>query len=104
MGALVTTIGRSKLDQSLPQVPAAVRAKLASALGSGAAPSGHGPSAQVVDAVHHAFVSALGTGLQVGAAVAFIGALMTLWLIGRIRMQPAEAQPGEDRAPEPAAA
>jgi EmrB/QacA subfamily drug resistance transporter len=98
MGALVTTIGRSKLDQTLPQVSAPVRAKLASALGSGAAPSGHGASPQVVDAVHHAFVSALGTGLQVGAVVAFIGALMTLWLIGRVRTQPAETQ--RQQAPE----
>jgi EmrB/QacA subfamily drug resistance transporter len=104
MGALVTTIGRSKLGQSLPQVPAAVRAKLASALGSGAAPSGRAASPHVVDAVHHAFVSALGTGLQVGAAVAFVGALMALWLIGRVRMRPAEAHSGEDRAPEVAAA
>jgi EmrB/QacA subfamily drug resistance transporter len=104
MGALVTTIGRSKLDQSLPGVPSPVRAKLASALGSGAAPSGHGASPHVVDAVHHAFVSALGTGLQVGATVAFIGALMTLWLIGRVRRQPVDAHPADDGAPEPAPA
>jgi EmrB/QacA subfamily drug resistance transporter len=103
MGALVATIGRSQLNQSIPQVPAAVRAKLASALGSGAAPSGHGAPPSVVDAVHHAFVSALGTGLQVGASVAFIGALLTLWLIGRVRTQPAEARPAEDQAPELAA-
>jgi EmrB/QacA subfamily drug resistance transporter len=104
MGALVTTIGRSHLDQSLPHVPVAVRAKLASGLGSGAAPSGHGASPQVVDAVHHAFVSALSTGLQVGASVAFIGALMALWLIRRLRTQPVAAQPVEDRASEAVAA
>jgi EmrB/QacA subfamily drug resistance transporter len=104
MGALVTTIGGSQLAQSIPHVPAAARAKLASALGSGAAPTGHHVTPQITSAVHHAFVSALGTGLQVGATVAFIGALMTLWLIGRVRTQPAEAHPGEDRAPEVAAA
>ena len=93
MGALVATIGRSELDQSIPQVPAAARAKLASALGSGAAPSGNHVTPQITSAVHHAFVSALGTGLQVGAAVAFIGALLTLWLIGRVRTQPVETQP-----------
>jgi MFS family permease len=98
MGALVTTIGRSKLDQSIPQVPAAARAKLASALGSGAAPGGHHVTPQITTAVHHAFVSALSTGLQVGAAVAFIGALLTLWLIDRSRTQPAEALP--QQAPE----
>ncbi|MBV9002653.1 MAG: MFS transporter [Solirubrobacterales bacterium] len=80
MGALVTTIGRSKLDASLPQLPAAARAKLATALGSGAVPSGHA-SPPVVNALHHAFVAALATGLEVGAAVAFVGALLTVWLI-----------------------
>lgn len=54
----MTTIGHSKLDQSLPQLPAVARAKLASALGSGAAPNGH-VSPHVVHALHHAFVSAL---------------------------------------------
>jgi len=34
MGALVTTIGRSKVDQSLPHVPAATRAKIAESLGA----------------------------------------------------------------------
>ncbi len=103
MGALVTTIGRSKLDSSLPQLPAATRAKLASALGSGATPSGHA-SPHLVDVLHHAFVSALAAGLRVGAAVAFVGALLTLWLIGRIRTRPAETYPGEQTAPEPVTA
>src|SRR5579863_7695818 len=35
MGALISTIGRSHLNTSLPHVPAAVRAKLASSLGGG---------------------------------------------------------------------
>jgi EmrB/QacA subfamily drug resistance transporter len=99
MGALVTTIGRARLDSSLPQLPAAVRAKLASGLGSGGVPDGH-VSPHVVDAVHHAFVSALATGLKVGAAVAFVGAVLALWLIGSTRTQRAEAQPSEQRAPE----
>jgi EmrB/QacA subfamily drug resistance transporter len=99
MGALVTTIGGSQLGHSIPQVPAAARAKLAAALGSGAVPSGDRVNPQITSAVHHAFVSALGTGLQVGAAVAFIGALLTLWLIGRVRTQPAETQ--AQQAPGP---
>ncbi len=103
MGALVTTIGRSKLDSSLPQLPAAARGKLASALGSGAAPGGHA-SPQVVHALHQAFVSALASGLRVGAAVAFVGALLALWLIGRVRTQPAETRPSEQRTPEAVAA
>lgn len=40
MGALVTTIGRSKLDSGLPHFPAAARAKLANALGAGAGLAG----------------------------------------------------------------
>jgi MFS transporter len=99
MGALVTTIGRSKLGQSLPTIPGSTRAKLVSALGSGATPGGHA-SPHLIDALHHAFVSALATGLRVGAAVAFIGALLALWLVGRLRTQPAEARPAEQRAPE----
>jgi len=99
MGALVTTIGRSKLDSSLPQLPAAARARLASALGSGAVPDGRA-SPHVVQALYDAFVSALAAGLRVGAAVAFVGALLALGLIGRVRTQPAETSPGEQRAPE----
>jgi EmrB/QacA subfamily drug resistance transporter len=99
MGALVTTIGRSKLDSSLLQLPAFARAKLARALGSGAAPNGHA-SPHVVHALHHAFVSALAAGLKVSAAVAFAGALLALWLIGPVRTQAAETRPSEQPAPE----
>jgi hypothetical protein len=99
MGALVTTIGRSKLDSSLPQLPAAARAKLASALGSGSAPDRH-LSPHLVNALHDAFVSALATGLKIGAAVAVVGALVALWLIGPARTQSAETLPTEQRTPE----
>jgi hypothetical protein len=99
MGALVTTIGRSRLDSSLPQLPAAARAKLASALGSGAAPDGH-LSPHVVPALHRAFASALAAGLKVSAAVAFVGALLALWLIRPARTQRTETRPSEQRAPE----
>jgi EmrB/QacA subfamily drug resistance transporter len=99
MGALVTTIGRSRLDSSLPKLPAAARAKLASALGSGGAPDGHA-SLHLVRALHHAFVSALAAGLKVSAAAAFVGALLALWLIGPARNQLAETRPSEQRAPE----
>ena len=99
MGALVTTIGRSKLDSSLAQLPAATRIKLASALGSGAAPNGHA-SPHVVHALHHAFVAALAAGLKVSAAAAFGGTLLALWLIGPLRTQAAETRASEQRAPE----
>jgi EmrB/QacA subfamily drug resistance transporter len=80
MGALVATIGRSKLDASLPHVPAATRAALASGLGTGSVPSGSSASSQVVAAVHGAFVSSLGVSLLIGAIVALGGAL-ACWLL-----------------------
>jgi EmrB/QacA subfamily drug resistance transporter len=80
MGAIVTTIGHSKLNQSLPHVPDQVRTKIASALGSGAAPSGN-VSPHIVHAVREAFVSALGTGLLVGAIATLIGAVAAWRLI-----------------------
>jgi MFS family permease len=81
MGALVTTIGRSDLNSSLPHVAAATRGKLANALGSGAVPTGHHVSGQIVEAVRHAFVTALGTGLTIGGIVTVIGAIAAFTLI-----------------------
>jgi len=91
MGAIVTTIGRSKLDQSLPHLPAAERSKLASALGSGGVPGSHAPPV-IVNAVQHAFVSALSTGLVVCSIVTLVGAVAARVLIeGKERvLQPAE--------------
>jgi EmrB/QacA subfamily drug resistance transporter len=96
MGALVATIGRADLNTSLPHVSAAVKTKIANALGSGAVPGGH-TSHAIVAATNHAFVSALGTGLKVGAAVALIGATLTWVLIQRTRATPVPA-PAQDAA------
>jgi EmrB/QacA subfamily drug resistance transporter len=79
MGALIATLGRSKIDSALPHIPAAIRAKLASSLGAGGI-SGHHAPAAVVSAVEHAFVSSLGTGLRIGAAVTFCAAILA-WLL-----------------------
>ncbi len=87
MGALVATIGRADLNSSLPHVSAAVKARIANALGSGAVPGGH-TSHTIVAATNHAFVSALGTGLKVGATVALVGAMLTWVLIQRTRATP----------------
>jgi hypothetical protein len=103
MGALVTTIGRSKLDSSLPRLPAATRAQLANALGSGAAPAVHAPQ-HVVHALHSAFVDALATGLRVGAAVALAGALLALGLIGSVRTHLGDTRASEQPTPEAATA
>src|SRR5438309_720093 len=48
LGAMVATLGRTKIDELLPQLPGSARARLAEGLGSGAAP--HGVSAQILDA------------------------------------------------------
>jgi hypothetical protein len=81
MGALVTTIGRSTIDQQLPHVPATARAAIANALGAGASPS-H-TSAHIASVARDAFVSALGTGLTIGACVTVCGAIVSWALIQR---------------------
>jgi EmrB/QacA subfamily drug resistance transporter len=81
LGAMVATLGRSKIDQLLPQAPSALRAHLTAGLGSGEAP--HGVPLQVIDATQRAFVYALQDGLRLGAAVALLGALLAWALVGR---------------------
>jgi len=82
MGALVTAIGKSKIDEQLPHLPAATRAAIANSLGSGGGQSQHA-SPHVVAAVREAFVSALGTGLLIGTAVTVTGAIVAWALIQR---------------------
>jgi EmrB/QacA subfamily drug resistance transporter len=81
LGAMVATLGRSKIDQLLPAVPSAERARLAGDLGSGGVQ--HGVPAQVVDAGQQAFVYALHYGLLLGSAVALVGAIAAAALIRR---------------------
>jgi EmrB/QacA subfamily drug resistance transporter len=81
LGALVATLGRSKIDQLLPALPAVKRAGLASGLGSGGVL--HGMPAQIVQASQQAFVYALQYGLRLGSAVALLGALLAWTLVGR---------------------
>jgi predicted MFS family arabinose efflux permease len=88
LGAMVSTLGRSKIDQLLPTAPSALRARLADSLGSGGVL--HGVPVQVVDASQSAFVYALQYGLRLGAAVALLGAVLAWTLVGR-REQTAKA-------------
>jgi EmrB/QacA subfamily drug resistance transporter len=81
LGAMVSTLGRSKIDQLLPGAPAGERARLAGSLGSGGVL--HGVSVQAVDASQRAFVYALQNGLRLGSAVALLGALLALTLVAR---------------------
>ncbi len=98
MGALVTTIGRSKLDTLLPHVPSATRSAIANSLGSGGSTAGH-VTPQITHAVHQAFVSALSTGLLVGAVVTFLGAVAAWLLIDRTAA--AGSVPAQSTAPVP---
>jgi EmrB/QacA subfamily drug resistance transporter len=83
MGALITTLGRSEIDQRLPHLPEATRAAIANALGAGGGTAGvsHANSPHVIDTVREAFVSALGTGLTIGAAVTICGAVLAWRLV-----------------------
>jgi EmrB/QacA subfamily drug resistance transporter len=104
MGALVTAIGRSKINESLPQVPAHTRAAIADSLGSGRV-GGHGAPAHVTATVHEAFVSALSTGLLVGAIVTFIGAGVAWVLVEkRVATTPADVPAGAHEAARTVAA
>jgi EmrB/QacA subfamily drug resistance transporter len=95
MGALVTTIGRDKINAELPHVPGAVRAKIVSALGSGGGSGAHHAPPLITHTVNSAFISALGTGLLIGTVVMVVGAVVAWMLIER-----SAAKAG----PEPAAA
>ena len=97
LGALVATLGRSKIDQLLPGVPASARSAMAAGLGSGQTP--HGMPATMVQAGQDAFVYSLQNGLRLGSAVALVGALVAWTLVGRERAPETVA---EAQAPEPA--
>jgi len=100
LGALVIAVGRSDLADKLPQLPAGTRGRLAEALGQ-QLPAGT-PRA-VVEASHEAFISALGTGLRVGAAAAVVGAVLA-WTLVRVRPEPRTVPVGEAPVPEAAVA
>jgi len=99
LGAIVAGVGGAKLDERLPHVPAATRGQLTDSLGAGGVSHG---SAQIVSATHDAFISALGTGLKLGAAVAYAGALIAWTLVSGGR--PAAPAPVGAAAPEEALA
>ena len=95
LGALVASVGRHDLAQSLPRVPEATREKLVDALGSGAATSG-APDA-VRTASERAFVDALGAGLTIAAIATALAALAAWLLIEPLKPQaqtaPTQADP-----------
>jgi hypothetical protein len=98
LGALVSTLGASKLGELLPRVPAATRSTLTAGLGAGT--PAHGIPAHVAQAGHEAFVYALQNGLRLGAAVAFVGAIVAWTLIGRDKVPVAAGIPAASAAAE----
>ena len=101
MGALVATIGRSKIDSGLPHIPASTRAGIANSLGSGGTVSGGHVPAQIVSVVRDAFVSALGIGLTVSAVATLLGATVAWKLIAPRVKQPAPATDSAAPAAKP---
>ncbi|MBI5105038.1 MAG: MFS transporter [Solirubrobacterales bacterium] len=94
MGALITGLGRHKIDELLPAVPEGAREKLADGLGAGQTAAGPHASA-----VQDAFLYALNDGLRLSAVVAAVGAVLA-WLLIDPRVPAREALP----VPSPAAA
>jgi EmrB/QacA subfamily drug resistance transporter len=99
MGALVTAIGKSKIDSGLPHLAAGTRSAIANGLGAGVTPAGHA-SAHVTAVVREAFVSALGTGLTIGAGVTLIGACVAFLFVKHGASQAPAAEPATTD-PEP---
>jgi EmrB/QacA subfamily drug resistance transporter len=99
MGALVTAIGKSKIDSGLPHLAAGTRSAIANGLGAGVTPAGHA-SAHVTAVVREAFVSALGTGLTIGAGVTLIGACVAFLFVKHGASQAPAAKPATTD-PEP---
>jgi MFS family permease len=110
LGALVAGIGRSELDRRLPQLAPGEREALSAALGGagGAGEPGSALPADVVDALHHAFVSAMRTGFAISAAVT-VSAALAAWLLiakrpARTPDEPLEVTPLDGRAAAPVGA
>jgi EmrB/QacA subfamily drug resistance transporter len=99
-GALVSSLGGSKIAELLPRVPASARAHLTESLGSGGVL--HGVAPRVVAATHEAYVYALQSGLRVGAAVALLGSILAWTLVApRVRAMVPGGSAVEARREEP---
>jgi EmrB/QacA subfamily drug resistance transporter len=94
MGALVSALGKSRIDDLLPQLPESARGKLADSLGAGGAQVG----GQVGTAVQDAYVYALNNGLRLAAVMSALGALLTWMLIADKPAPAPAAEPVPDTA------
>jgi EmrB/QacA subfamily drug resistance transporter len=102
IGAIVTTVGKSKINSSLAHLPAATRTAITNSFGSGVAPHGHAPAA-IVSVIENAFVTAISTGLKIGVVFVLVGAAVAWALVGRDRAPlAASSQLREEEAAGPA--
>ena len=92
LGAMVATLGRSKIDELLPQLSGAQRSQLTAGLGSVGV---HGVPQPIIQASDTAFVYALQYGLRLGSAVALLGALLAWTLVARRVTAASPAGPGQ---------
>ncbi|MEA2389932.1 MAG: hypothetical protein QOK31_41 [Solirubrobacteraceae bacterium] len=92
LGALVAGVGRSRIDERLSSLPAALRAKLADGLGQGGGLPSHTLPPGTGATLRDAFSSALSTGLLVGSIVTLVGAAIACALIRGRPEQPAPAE------------
>jgi MFS family permease len=95
MGALITALGKSRIGDLLPQLPAHTRERLSESLGAGV-------GGQLGDAVKQAYVYSLNHGLRIAAGVSLLGALLAWTLISNVIPARAHALPAEP-SPEGAA-
>jgi hypothetical protein len=95
LGALITAVGRDRLSVLLPQASGPRLDRLSEALGAGGT-GGAGTDPTIAAATKDAFVTALHTGMRVGAAVLAAGAVVAFVTISSRR--PAKAE-GEAVAP-----
>jgi EmrB/QacA subfamily drug resistance transporter len=101
MGAIIATLGRSRLATLLPHASATQRTAYVDALGAGSSPTGGaGHPAYIQAALSHTYVYALSGALYVAGGVALLGALLAWTLVSR-RVRAAEpASRTGGRAPD----
>jgi EmrB/QacA subfamily drug resistance transporter len=99
MGAIIATLGRSKLATLLPHASAAQRTAYVDALGSGASGTGH--PAYVEAALSHTYVYALSNALYVTGGLALLGALLA-WTLVSPHIRAVEPAPGRIAVPSEA--
>jgi EmrB/QacA subfamily drug resistance transporter len=95
IGAIIATLGRTRLQTLLPHLTSGERGRLVGALGSGA--SGAGLPAPIRTAMSQTYVYALSNALYVASGLALLGALLAWVLVA------AHPDSGEAAAWEPAA-